>query len=264
MNTRELFTKYGRPEFEQWARDRRGVVNLPDALLCRVINRHNLYVDPSNLDMTPWLALDGYWEPWVTLAVGRAIQPGWRCVDVGAWCGYYSILLGDLVGSSGYVLAMEPNPRHAPLCQRSLRANGVIWSYVMEVAASNKNLPQSAFHTADDYGGSRLSETDGDIEVATATLDIVLEGWSRVDFLKVDAEGHEPQIWDGMQETVKRWPHLIMVMEWTPGAYGEGWRDFALDLAEHFIIREVTHEGGTRSLALSEMERGQRILWLQR
>src|SRR6185369_2301405 len=123
MTTRELLN-HTREQIEIWSRARARSAYMGDSILCNILNRHNLYVDPLNYDMSPWLILDGFWELPTTMAIGRAIQPGWTCLDVGAWCGYYSVLMADLVGSTGRVMAYEPNPKHQRLCEHSFKANG--------------------------------------------------------------------------------------------------------------------------------------------
>ena len=57
----------------------------------------------SDLMLGPRLILDGFWEAWVTLAIGRHIQPGFHCVDVGANYGYYSLVMAAAAGATGRV-----------------------------------------------------------------------------------------------------------------------------------------------------------------
>ena len=76
-----------------------------DQLICRVLGKYIMYVDPRDRGITPHLALNGFWEAWVTVALARLIQPGWRCVDVGANVGYFTLLMADAVGPDGRVAA---------------------------------------------------------------------------------------------------------------------------------------------------------------
>jgi FkbM family methyltransferase len=59
--------------------------------------------------LAPRLVQNGLWEAWVTLALGRSIQPGFHCVDVGANYGYYTLLMAGACQRGGRVLACEPN-----------------------------------------------------------------------------------------------------------------------------------------------------------
>lgn len=101
--------KMNRAELEAMARNQCMTARLSDEhLICRVLGEYIMYVDPVDHGNTPHLALNGFWEAWVTLAIARQVQPGWRCVDVGANVGYFTLLMADLVGPEGAVLAVEP------------------------------------------------------------------------------------------------------------------------------------------------------------
>src|SRR5262245_7171802 len=59
------------------------------------------------------------YEPEVSKLMMLVLKPGDLVFDVGANCGYFSILGGALVGASGHVVAFEP----APTCVARLKAN---------------------------------------------------------------------------------------------------------------------------------------------
>ena len=50
----------------------------------------------------------GAWEPMTTKVVEHFVRPGMTCIDIGANMGYYTLLMAKLVGSSGFVLSIEP------------------------------------------------------------------------------------------------------------------------------------------------------------
>src|SRR6187402_1960175 len=105
-----------RAALEDAARRGAQAVNMANgALLCRVLTKYLMFVDPDDLGVTPRLCLDGFWESWVTAAIARALRPGAFCVDVGANHGYYTLLMADAAGPHGRVLALEPNPTLAGL-----------------------------------------------------------------------------------------------------------------------------------------------------
>lgn len=80
-------------------------------LLCRVLGGALCYVDAADVSVAPHLAMDGFWETWNSVALGRSVRRGWRVADVGANHGCYTLLLAMLVGPEGHVTAIEPNPR---------------------------------------------------------------------------------------------------------------------------------------------------------
>ena len=63
---------------------------------------------------------EGIWEPYETTLVLAALQPGDVFVDVGANIGYFPVIAAGRVGSSGAVLAFEPDPDNYRLLQQHL------------------------------------------------------------------------------------------------------------------------------------------------
>jgi FkbM family methyltransferase len=51
------------------------------------------------------------------------------------------------------------------------------------------------------------------VQVQTATLDRLCADWPRLDLVKIDAEGAEALVWEGMQETLDRFPHAAVLVE---------------------------------------------------
>lgn len=258
MNLRELLHNHDRGQIEQFSKDRARACFLGDSTLCRTLGMLNLYVDPKNYDMTPWLALDGYWESWITLAIGRAIQPGWTCIDAGAWCGYYTALMGNLVGEKGRVIAFEPDPDNAERAMKSSLANGYHWAEVRIEAISDKE-GDGFIHVTDGAGGTSLAEHG--TPVKTVTLDSI-EG--RVDLIKIDIEGGEEQAWEGMHQLLARNPNCIVIMEWDSRRYRDP-AGFADAVCAFAAPREVTVEGGTIPVNRDQLLMPvMRNLWLQK
>ena len=51
------------------------------------------------------------------------------------------------------------------------------------------------------------------VQVPAITLDHLCADWPRLDLVKIDAEGAEALVWEGMQETLRRFPHAAVVLE---------------------------------------------------
>lgn len=58
-------------------------------------------------------------------------------------------------------------------------------------------------------------ETGNTVPMDYVKLDTLLqdEGWDKVDVLKIDVEGHEWNVWEGMQETLTENPDLELFLE---------------------------------------------------
>lgn len=70
------------------------------------------------------LALNGNYEPEVTGILGEWIKQGDLAIDVGTNIGYYTLLFARQVGSSGRVIAFEPDPHSHDILLGNVAKNG--------------------------------------------------------------------------------------------------------------------------------------------
>jgi FkbM family methyltransferase len=194
-------------------------------VLCRILSGFMLYGDARDAQILPHFCLNGFWEPSLTLLMLRTVQPGWYCLDIGANQGYHTVVMASAVGSSGRVVAVEPNPRLTALMQKTLLANGFsAWTSVVPKAISDRvgEIVQLSV-VADCPGGAsivrNLSPVAEAIATETTTIDQLTADWPRVDFIKIDVEGAEEHVWRGMQQTILRHPQLAIVMEFSAERY---------------------------------------------
>ena len=189
-----------------------------ETVLCRVLGKYLVYADAQETGITPHLCMDGYWESWITVVLARTLRPGWHCLDVGANHGYYTLVMADAVGRDGRVAPVEPTPRLAELLRETLDVNGFPDVPVVQKAASRTDgetlrlvVPQHRSMNA------RLSEvagpTDAVFDVQTVTVDALTREWPRVDLVKIDVEGAEEAVWEGMQRTITQNPGLVLILE---------------------------------------------------
>jgi FkbM family methyltransferase len=187
-------------------------------LLCRVLGKYLMYADAQETGITPHLCMDGYWESWITVALARTLRPGWHCLDVGANHGYYTVIMADAVGREGRVIPVEPTPRLADLLRQTLDVNGFPSVTVASVAACDRDgetlqlvVPPRRSMNA------RLSQvaspTDAVVDVESVTVDTLTRDWPRVDLIKIDVEGAEEDVWEGMQQTITQNRDLVVVLE---------------------------------------------------
>ncbi len=173
----------------------------------------------ADRSIAPHLRASAVWEPGETALCQRLLRPGMRVVDAGAHAGYYSVLFSHLVGAAGGVIAFEPEPTNYRLLLANLLLNdcGNVEARPLALAESRG----AAFlHLCDDNPGDhRLAPTPGRRRVAieTVDLDTALDG-APLDFIKIDTQGAEPRILDGMSATlVANRGRLGCLMEFAPG-----------------------------------------------
>lgn len=178
-----------------------------------------LFLDLREVMCMPYL-LDGrIWEEeGETDLVRTAVGAGDTVIDVGASVGWYSDLTARLVGPSGAVAAVEPNPVALRLLRRTLAAHGNC--VVVSDALSDRQGQGTLFMPADG-GMSSLAQVDDrarTVSVRTRTLDDLWNDLGRptVALVKIDAEGSELSILQGAKRlaAVERPP--IWMLEINP------------------------------------------------
>jgi FkbM family methyltransferase len=140
----------------------------------------------------------------------RAFLPaGGTFLDVGAHAGYFSLLASDLVGPSGHVYAVEPNPRTFAALHDHLTENHAsnVREFMCGLADTpgvmSLHIPPSVL----DYNATVLPRADWmRAEVPARTLDECVRTWrvDRIDLMKIDVEGAEPLVLAGGADALVR------------------------------------------------------------
>jgi FkbM family methyltransferase len=210
---------------ERWIRNQaRTVPCYGSVVLARVLGKYSLYLDMNDVSLAPHLALDGYWEYWVTQFLASRVRSGWTVVDVGANVGYFSMLLADLVGARGKVRSYEPQQLHR-LISKSAAVNGFADRLQVKGVAAGAEASTIELSVPGDYlGSTHLGEQREELKRlasyrSTTCLVERLDHHPPPDLVKIDAEGHEPQVLDGMSKWFDSGCRPDLVMEWDPSFY---------------------------------------------
>lgn len=214
--------------------------------LCRVLGRYKMFVDTRDRGLASHLLLDGYWEIWLTRFLARAVQPGMVCVDIGANLGYYALLMADLAGPRGRVLAVEPNPAVARLLQSNLDVNGFAGrAEVLPLALGDGSLARARLAIPlGEPKNAALLPSDAEagtaelVEVPVAAFDALAGAPPRIDLVKIDAEGAEDAILRGMAATLRR-DRPILVLEFNPARPYDGRAVLAALLEIYGAVHEL-------------------------
>ncbi|WP_244642324.1 FkbM family methyltransferase [Phyllobacterium sp. 628] len=228
----------------------------------RILGRYKFYLDTRDRGFGSHLLLDGYWEIWLTQFCARNIRAGMVAVDVGANFGYYSVLLAELVGAAGRLLAVEPNPHAVDFLRRSIDLNGFLRRTRIEAVILGDettgvaplfvpyNEPKNAtvvepWFIADPLVGAILN-------VPETSLDQLCASYERVDFIKIDAEGGEQRIFDGMKETIRQHKPMI-VLEFNAERYKNGPDFIEQMMSVYGTLRRLDYKGQTHSVSTHEL-----------
>ena len=160
-------------------------------------------------------------EPGTRRVLSKLLVPGTTFVDVGAHIGLLTLAGARAVGASGKVLAIEPVPLCFELLQRSLTINGLAERVEGKCQAVGAHHARCKFFVRDVLGHSSLTRgefaADGDeIEVSVAPLDELVRPSERVDLIKIDVEGAELAVLEGMTRVIAENPELSIIAEFGP------------------------------------------------
>ena len=160
-------------------------------------------------------------EPGTRRILSKLLVAGATFVDVGAHIGLLTLAGARAVGASGKVLAIEPVPLCFELLQRALTINGLAERVEGKCQAVGAHPARSKFFVRDVLGHSSLSRgefaADGDeIEVSVAPLDELVRPSERVDLVKIDVEGAELSVLEGMTRVITENPELSIIAEFGP------------------------------------------------
>jgi FkbM family methyltransferase len=260
-----------RRDFEAAVRDRIHTVPLPDGtILCRVLGRYKIYVDAADTALAPHLMLEGFWQYWITAFLCRNLDQGETAYDLDAGYGYYSLLMSELVGAEGRVVALEYNPWIFQLLKRNVTLNGrdsiVVTHRIVasSKAAAAKELPvllagpSTSMNQAVQF---RRGSATSCIAPAM-TLDGLEPG--SADLVLVSAMALEQGALQGMQGVMDRSPALRIILEFAASRCPNP-RDTLESLAARFPLRFIDVDSRAKPVTIERiLEVGHLSLFLSR
>ncbi len=164
--------------------------------------------------ITPYVLKEqGDWFEDEIKFIRKIIEPGSRALDIGANHGVYALTLARLVGPSGKVWAIEPDPLPMGRLRRSVARNKFGNVTLIEAGLSN-HVGRAPLYTS---GHSELNSLTGASGSASHEIELkTLDGCVReheiekIDFVKLDAEGEEARILEAAGEFLKNEDPVIM------------------------------------------------------
>ena len=179
------------------------------------------------------MALHATGDPWISGVILRGevfdahildvmrdlAVPGAAVVDVGANIGWFTVIASRLVGASGHVFAVEPEPKNLRLLRRNVARNRCANVTVLPHAAGVERRAV-LFRSPDNQGDHRLeiaSERPDGVAVTVRPLDALLARNKRpIGVVKMDTQGSESEVLRGMPATLAAHPRVRVILEFWP------------------------------------------------
>ncbi len=157
----------------------------------------------------PSRALGGV-EPEVQSVLADLLAPGDAFYDVGANIGYFTVMGARLVGPTGRVVAVEPQPEAVRRLRHNVALNGFDNVTVIEAAVADEEGESDFVVSGEDILEWAALETTPApdmqrIRVQVTTLDkLRAAGLPAPKLVKLDVEGAEVRVLNGMLTTLRR------------------------------------------------------------
>ena len=163
----------------------------------------------------------GVYEKSETELFRNLCRPGMTFLDIGANVGYYTALAIAGMEGSGKIIAVEPDRENFQYLERTVTANGGGNVTCIQKAAADRSGFLTLYVSSENRGDNRLYAnelSDGSYSVEVSTIDSILSdlGVDAVDLIKMDVQGFEGQVLQGMRETIRRSKGLVMLTEFWP------------------------------------------------
>jgi len=145
-------------------------------------------------------AIQGYFQ-WYTPKLGDTV------FDIGAHCGVSSYHFAKLVGSTGRVIAFEPDPVNFSLLLSNIERHKLDNILPLQIAIAGCR-GEASFSSEGTIGSvltrnSSRSSVGNVVMVKTVTLEDAFREWGPPQFCKIDIEGSEIEVIDSAREFLK-------------------------------------------------------------
>ncbi len=171
------------------------------------------------------------------------LKPGDTFIDIGANIGYTAMIASRIVGSAGNVMAFEAHPVTFSKMLTNIKLNNIKTIACVNKAVSSKT-GTLAMTDAADSSRTRAVEKDEFAFVAEAiTLDDYLQQNKSIipNLIKIDVEGHEIEVLQGMLKTLgEHKPVIVVEIHYL----GEKFIEFFYSELESLGYRYVLKGGG--------------------
>jgi FkbM family methyltransferase len=228
---------------------------------------HLLYVSTEELTLDhahAGLIVRGTLELSVQEALKRTLRPGAVFYDVGANVGFFTLLGSRIVGPEGRVVAFDPVPSCARAVARNIELNGMSQAEIRAVAVGAADGRETLMVVGEaswshmETTRERHRDVREEVEVDVVALDSLVAAGEipPPDVVKIDTEGAEIAIVEGMRETLaKHGPALICELHDTNARFAE-----LMDAAGYAMTNldgpEPVREAGAIHVLARPRERG--------
>lgn len=185
---------------------------------------HNWQLYKTRSGIFLWFNNNGYlqrkivkysvWEKRTTDIIKLFLKKGDVFIDVGANIGYMSIIASKIVGEEGIVLAFEPTSKYMDQLKMNIRENKIHNCKLFNVGLSDQ-VETAFIHIGESSATLHKFGNDNGIEekIKLIKFDDIFGtlGILKIDFIKVDVDGHEFAFIKGAINNIKKFKPVMLL-----------------------------------------------------
>ena len=202
-------------------RDKTTFTSLPGGVVVVKTDEMILGVPSDDWRLAACLSFGNHLEPGTEAWLKSFLKKGMTVVDVGANIGILSILMARQIGDSGKLYAFEPTKKTYEILRHNLALNG--FEGAKNITVFHKALAdkdgETEFVEYQVCGHNSMYHMDEEAvnitKVSMSSMDSLL-GNEKIDLVKIDVEGAEPLVLEGMKDIIEKNPELRIILEFTP------------------------------------------------
>jgi FkbM family methyltransferase len=176
------------------------------------------------------------------------VEAGDRVLEVGCHHGFFTVLLAQRIGSSGFICGVEASPENALIAQAQVTLNQLGGHATVIHAAGSDSSGALQVRSGNEGGNNHIVVTENipSLEVQAITGDELDERYGPFNFLKLDVEGFETKVLKGCKRMLERRPRIAIEVHGAalPG-YGSSVAEVLellhLDDYEGFMVRRPAY-----------------------
>lgn len=171
-----------------------------------LFNKNDLYIGRS-------FDLYGEFSEFEVELFKQFVKPGQVVVDAGANIGAHTLVFSQLVGSSGRVIAIEPQRIVFQTLCANMALNSIIntqcFQYALGEEIGETKIPLLDYTKQANFGGLDLEQFKQGESTKVTTLDSF--NLKQCNFIKIDVEGMEEKVLKGGANTIREFKPIMLV-----------------------------------------------------
>jgi len=189
-----------------------------EKLIIKEIQGSKMYLNLNDFGLSKYLFLNGIREPECTKIMKEELKEGMTIVEIGANIGYYALMEASIIGKKGKIYAIEPFPSNFDLLGKNVKLNSYNDIVELHQLAIGDKTGLTNLFVSDKHNLCNMLQNDADscVEVPAVTFDEFIKDKKLPDMIRMDIEGFEYFILDGMKKTMEKCKSCKMFIEVHP------------------------------------------------